>query len=384
MSMSWLVATVALSWSAAGAAAEVRAAPYGVTRDGVPVKAYTLINNSGASVTILEYGAGIAAIRVPDRNGVLGNVVMSFANLGMWESLGWAAVIGRYANRIEHGFTIDGVKYTLSEDARGFTMHGGSVGFAKRVWTTQPVRRRDGASVTMTLLSADGDMGFPGNLRATVKYTLTNDNALREDFTATTDKPTVVNLTNHVYFNLSGNSTVPVLDHLYEVMTDQVASATPGTLAESVIGTPLDFTRPGRLGDRLAIGVGPQFDDAATAPPNPPGMTRFFNVPYLLHPGDNRLDRVAARLTDPATGRILELRTTEISLHTATMTKLAPEMLSDVGKPFTRVPAMAIETQHPPNSPNRPEFPSTILRPGQTFHSTTIFAFKTDAKRGAE
>jgi aldose 1-epimerase len=233
----------------------------------------------------------------------------------------------------------------------------------------------------MTLDSPDGEMGFPGHVKVAVKYTLTNDNALREEITATTDKPTVINLTNHVHFNLSGNSTVPVLDHVFEVMTDQIASATAGTLAESIIGTPMDFTRPARLGDRLAIGLGTQFDNAATAPPIPAGMVRSFNVPYLLHQGDNRLDRVAARLTDPATGRILEIRTTEISLHTFTPASQAAGMQSDVGQPFTRVPAIAIETQHLPNSPNRPEFPSTILRPGQHFHSTTIFAFRTDAQR---
>jgi aldose 1-epimerase len=362
-------------------AAEVRVEPYGVTREGKPVKAYTLINDSGASATILDYGAAIAAIRVPDRHGVLGNVVMSFANLSMWETLGYAALIGRYANRIENGFTIDGVKYNPPADQRGVTMHGGTVGYAKRVWTAQRLRRRDGASLTLTLDSPDGEMGFPGQMKVAVQYTFTRDNALREEITATTDKPTVVNLTNHVHFNLSGNSTVPVLDHIFEVMTDQVASATPGTLAESVVGTPLDFTRPARLGDRLAIGLGPQFDNATTAPPIPAGMTRSMNVPYLLHEGDNRLDRVAVRLTDPATGRILELRTTEISLHTFTPASQAAGMLSDAGKPFTRVPAIAIETQHLPNSPNRPEFPSTILRPGQRFRSTTIFAFSTDAKR---
>ena len=379
-SIPWL-ATAALACCTAAAAAEVKVAPYGVTKEGVPVKAYTLANDKGASATIMEYGAAIIAIRVPDRNGALGNVVMSFADLGMWETLGYAAVIGRYANRIDGGFTIDGVKYSPPADARGVTMHGGAVGYAKRVWTPLPVRKADGASVTMTLDSPDGEMGFPGHMKVAVKYTLTNDNALREEFTATTDKPTVVNLTNHVHFNLSGNSTVPVLDHIFEVMTDEVASATPGTKTESIRGTPTDFTRPARLGDRLAIGLGPQFDNATTAPPIPAGMTRSFNVPYLLHPGDNRLDRVGVRLTDPASGRILEMRTTEVSFQVFTPATQAAGMLTDAGKPFTRVPAIAIETEHPPNSPNRPEFPSTILRPGQTFRSTTIWAFKTDAKR---
>ena len=366
--------------STAGIAAEVTVAPYGITKDGRAVSAYTLVNDRGASATVLDYGGAVTAIRVPDRDGRIGNTVMSFADLAGWEALGHAnAIIGRFANRITNGFTLDGVRYPLQQDARGVTMHGGAPSYATRVWNVAPIRKRDGAAVTLSLDSPDGDQGFPGHVHVTATYRFTNDNALRLDFAATTDKPTVINLTNHIYFNLNGNSTTSVAGQDMQVMTDQAAVLEPGSpptgAIRSVIGTPIDFTRPTVLGERLAIAQGPQFDSADTAPPIPAGMLRSFNVPFLLHAGDNRLDRVAARLHDPISGRILEVRTTEISVHVFTPATVRAGLLSDAGKPFTRVPSIAFETQHLPDSPNRPEFPSTVLRPGKTFRSTTMFAF---------
>jgi aldose 1-epimerase len=385
---SWMTTAAVLVWGAGAMAAEVQIAPYGVTKDGRAVKAYTLINDQGASATILDYGATVAAIRVPDRAGVLGNTVMAFSDLAGWEGLGHGnAILGRVANRITNGFTLDGVRYPLTPAANGTTMHSGPGHYGQRVWIAQPVRRQDGAAITLNLDSPDGDLGFPGHVKVTATYRFTNDNALRLDMSATTDKATPINLTNHIYFNLNGNSTTPVSDHILQVMTDRVATATVGGEAkgpeESVIGTPVDFTKPTVLKERLAIALGPQFADAATAPPIPAGMLRSFNIPYWLRPGDNRLDRVAVRLSDPASGRVLEVRTTEISPHIFTPAQVRDGLLSDVGKPFTRVPSIAIETQHLPDSPNRADFPSVILRPGQTFRSTTIFAFKTDAPRPA-
>lgn len=381
-SMSWLLAAAALSWAAGAAAAEVKVAPYGVTKAGKPVKAYTLINDKGASATILDYGGTIAAINVPDRSGKLENVVMAFNDLAAWEAAGHVnALTGRFANTIQKGFTLDGVYYPLTQAANGGTMHGGIDQYSRRVLAALPIRRQDGASVTLTLDSPDGDQGFPGHLKVAIKYTFTNNNELRTDYTATvTEKATVLNLTNHVYFNLSGNSTVPIFDHIYQVMTDERAGTQPGQARESVIGTPFDFTKPTRLGDHLVDSLGPAYADPEKSPPVPPMMTRGFNAPYYLHEGDNRLDRVAARLSDPATGRILEVRTTEISPHSFIAAGDRPGQLTDKGKPFTRSPSIAIETQHLPNSPNRPELPTTVLRPGQTFKSTTIFAFSTDKR----
>jgi aldose 1-epimerase len=367
-------------------AAGVKVAPYGVTKDGRSVTAYTLFNDKGSSTTILDYGGTIAAIRVPDRQGKFANVAMSFADMAGWETVGhWtSADIGRYANIIRDGFTLDGVHYPLTTDARGITMHSGPETYARRIWIADPVKPQDGAALTLTMDSPDGDQGFPGHAIIKVTYKFSNSNELQIDFVATTDKPTVINLTNHLYLNLNGNSTTPVCDEDMQVMTDQgavqVQGKGPTGEISSVVGTPFDFTKPTLLKERLALCLGPQFDNAATAPAIPPGMARSFNEPFVLHDGDRRVDRIAARLHDAASGRVMEIRTTELTVHVFTPASIETGLLSDVGKPFTRVPSIAFETQHLPDSPNHPEFPTTVLRSGQVFHSTTIFAFTTEAK----
>jgi aldose 1-epimerase len=415
----WLTGLVALvtlmMGTTAAVAAGVKVAPYGVTQDGRAVTAYILFNDKGASVTVLNYGGTIAAIRVPDRQGTFANVAMSFADMTGWETVGhWAnADIGRYANVILGGFTLDGVHYPLTQDARGTTMHSGPETYARRLWTVQPIKPKDGAALTLTMDSPDGDQGFPGHAMIKVTYTFSNQNALQLEWTATTDKATPINLTNHLYINLNGNSTTSVCDADMQVMTDQAAAQTrgvPGANGEigSIIGTPFDFTQPTPLKERLgicnasqSIRPAPQPVPSATQPdrptaqldstvqppvrtpppPLPPGMVRSFNEPFILHDSDRRLDRVAARLHDPLSGRIMEIRTTELSVHVYTPASMEAALLSDAGKPFTRVPSIAFETQHLPDSPNHPEYPTTVLRPGQVFHSTTIFTFTTDAKR---
>ena len=379
--------TIVLNVCVTATAATVKIAPYGVTQAGEKVTAYTLMNDKGASATVLDYGGTIAAIRVPDRQGNFTNVVMSFADMTGWETLGhWTnADIGRYSNIIRNGFTLDGVHYPLPGDARGTTMHSGPATYARRIWSADPIHPKDGASLTLTMDSPDGDQGFPGHAIIKVTYQLSDKNELRLDFVATTDKPTVINLTNHLYLNLNGNSTIPVYDHDLQVMTDQAAVQEAGKgptgVIQSIVGTPFDFTKPTVIKERLAVSLGTQYDNPTTAPPIPLGMARSFNEPFVLHDGDNRLDRIAARLHDPVSGRVLELRTTERTVHVFTPVAIEAGLLSDAGKPFTRVPSIALETQHLPDSPNHPEFPSTVLRPGQTFHSTTIFAFTTDAKK---
>lgn len=383
---AWLATTLTLVWCAAAAAAEVKVAAYGLTRDGRPVKAYTLTNDTGASATILDYGAAIAAIRVPDRNGKLGNTVMSFADLAAWETFGHAnSIVGRVANRITRGFTLDGVYYPLTQNAQGVTSHGGPNTYTTRVWSVESIRIDRGPAITLALDSPDGDQGFPGHVKIRATYRFSNDNALRLEMVATTSKATPINLTNHIYFNLNGNSTTPVYDHSLQIMTDRTAVMEPGTSPTGeivpVAGTPFDFTKPTVIKERLALALGPAFAHPATAPPVPPGMVRSFSRPFVLRDGDNRLDRVSARLHDPASGRIMELMTSETTVHLYTPALVRGDLLSDVGRPFTRVPAIALETQHLPDSPNRPEFPSIILRPGQVYRSTTIFAFRTDADR---
>lgn len=384
---SLLTLGVALSLTAwAASAAEVKVEPYGTTKDGRPVTAYTLTNDRGNSATILDYGATIAAVRVPDRHGKLANVAFSFADIAGWEATGHAnAILGRVANRITNGFTLDGVRYPLKPGANGTTMHSatGYTGYGVRTWKVDPVTSRD--SISMTLDSPDGDQGMPGNLKIRATYLFGNDNSLRLDMTATTDKATPVNLTNHVYFNLLGNSVAPVYDHILQVNSKQIAGEPEiGVIGQlrPVAGTPFDFTKPTVLKERMALALGPQYapggTPAGTAPPPlPPTVIRNFNLPFFAK---NSLRRVSATLSEPTTGRILEVRTTEPSVHIFATARVRGEVLSDVGKPFTPVPALAIETQHLPDSPNLPQYPSVILRPGDTYRTTTIFTFKTDAR----
>lgn len=383
-----LAAAGSLSWGAAAAAADVKVALYGSTSDGQAVTAYTLTNDRGNSVTILDYGATIAAVRVPDRSGNRANIAYSFAGMDGWEASGHAnAVVGRVANRIINGFTLDGVHYPLKPGRGGVTMHSadGYTGYSMRMWKAEPLTSPD--QITLTLDSPDGDQGMPGAVKVRVTYRFDNDDALRLDFSATTDKATPVNLTNHIYFNLLGNSVGPVFDHRLQVNADQIAGEPGGIGVEGqlrpVAGTPFDFTKPTPIRDRLAMALGPQYapgprpPGAEPPPPVPPTHIRNFNLPFFA---TNGLDRVAAVLSEPTTGRVVEVRTTEPSAHIYVLPRVRGEgVLSDAGQPFTPAPAIAIETQHLPDSVNFPQYPSTILRPGQTFRSTTIFTFKTGA-----
>jgi len=367
-------------------AAEVKVAPYGETSNGLSVHAYTLINDKGASATILDFGGTITAINVPDRNGHLGNVVMAFSDITAWEKLGYAnAIIGRVANRIANGFTLDGVHYNLKQtNEQGVTMHGGPPAYTTRVWQTEPISKKDGAKVTLTLDSPDGDQGFPGHVKVKTVYSFGNDNALRMDLTAITDKPTIINLTNHIYFNLSGNSTVPVSDHTLQVAADRYMEAESGKGPTgkilAVTGTPDDFTRPTRIGDRVALSLSAAYDNAATAPPVPAGMRRSFNEAMVLNDDVRTLKKVAVRLVDPLSGRVLEMRTDEVSIQVFTPATMRDGLLSDAGKAFTRMPSIALEAEHLPDSPNFPQFPTVVLRPGETFKSTTIYGFTTRTK----
>jgi len=362
-------------------AGEVRVAEYGTTRDGAAVRAYTLVNDRGAGVTVLNYGGAITSIRVPDRLGQLGNVVMSYADLAGWEAVGHAnAITGRYANRIRNGFTLDGVHHRLQQNPAGITLHGGPPAYAVRVWTVEPVRKRDGARLTLSLDSPDGDQGFPGRLKVLATYSLTNDNALRLDFTATTDRATVINLTNHIYFNLNGSSTAPVQAHRLKLEADRIAVKDPRGMPSGELkptaGTSLALDRPIPLSQLVAAAADPAFAaPRSDAPAVTPGQVRNFDHSYTIRRGYNRLGRVAARLEDDASGRFMEMRTTETSVQVFIPAASRPGLLSDVGKPFQPGPAVALETQHLPDSPNQPAFPSTVLRPGQTFQSTTIFRF---------
>ena len=340
----------------------VERSDFGSTKDGTPVKSVTLRNSKGMSATIITYGAIIKDLQAPDREGRFTNVVLSTGSIGNYENGfgGAAAVIGRVANRIAGArFDLDGKTYKLAANSGKNAIHGGNKGFAQVVWTIGTVSEKAGSSsVTLTYLSKDGEEGFPGNLKTSVTYTLSDDNALRIDYEAETDKATLVNLTNHAYFNLAGGG--DVLDH--EVMlaaaqyTAVDADLIPTGEIRPVAGAALDFTRPAALGARVA----------QLAP------ARRYDHNFVIDrpAGDTGL-RFAARARHAGSGRVMEVWTTEpgVQVYTSPLTAPAPN------EPAPRRGFYCFETQHYPDSVNHPQFPTTILRPGTSFRSTTEYRF---------
>lgn len=322
---------------------------FGKLDDGTVVKQFILRNAEGMTVRIITYGAIISDLQAPDRNGAFTNVVLGADSLEGYTGRGavpGAVVLGRVANRIAGArFTIDGVEYKITANAGTNHIHGGRKGFANVAWQGQalPVAKDHGA-VRLTYLSKDGEEGYPGNLTASVTYTLTDNNELRLDYGATTDKPTLVNMSNHAYFNLAGGG--DVLSHELWLNADRYTLADAqliptGELA-SVKGTPLDFTTPALIGARV----------------NEIKPRAIYDHNFVINGGGTSLV-LAARARDPRSGRIMEVRTTEpgVQLYTG------------------RQGRFCLETQHFPDSIHHPSFPSTILRPGEKFESTTIFAF---------
>ena len=327
---------------------------FGRLESGTDIEIFTLRNASGMTVKLMTYGAIITSIDVPDRHGAMTNVVLGAQTLDHYAKGfgGSAAVIGRVANRIARArFTLDGKQYELAANNGRNHLHGGRKGFAQQVWTPSPMSAgaRE-ASVRLIYVSKDGEEGYPGNLTVSVIYTLSDSNEFRIDYEATTERATPVNLTNHAYFNLAGGGRV--LDHELWLAADRFTVADDeliptGELA-TVKGTPLDFTRTTRVGDRIDQ-LKPKLNG--------------YDHNFVLNSGGKTL-ALAARLSDPGSGRVMEVRTTEpgVQLYTG-------NHLNHTG--------LCLETQHFPDSINRPDFPSTVLRPGQKFKSTTVFAFST-------
>lgn len=340
---------------------------YGTTSGGKAVEEYILTNAHGVEVRIITYGGIMTSIRVPDRDGVWANVVLGFDNLADYETRNpyFGCITGRCANRIAGGrFTLDGVEYALAANDRGNHEHGGIVGFDKRVWTPTA----DGDRLALHYLSPDGEEGYPGNLDVTVTYTLTDDNALRIDYHATTDRPTLVNLTNHSYFNLAGSGDIHghrlMINADHYTPTDSTAIPT-GEIAP-VDHTPFDFRTP-----RL-IGPGQRS-------PHPQIVIgRGYDHNYVLNrPHDDSLV-LAARLVDPGSGRVLEVLTTEPGLQFYAGNFLDATLVGSGGMLYRQSDGLALETQHFPDAVHHPHFPSVVLRPGKTYHSITLFGFSTD------
>ena len=341
---------------------------FGKMADGKLIDLYTLTNHQGMRVAITNYGGIVVSIVVPDRNGKPGDVVLGFENLDGYlaKEPYFGALIGRYGNRIGNArFMLNGVVHKLPANDGPNSLHGGLQGFDKRVWTAHEIRGEHPA-LELTYLSKDGEEGYPGNLSAKVVYTLTDDNALRIDYTATTDKDTVLNLTNHSYFNLAGEGHGDVLKH--QIMIN-AGRFTPidGTLIPTgelrkVDGTPFDFRQPVSIGARIDA------DDEQIK------YGKGYDHNFVLNRSGAGLS-LAARVTDPESGRVLEVLTTQPGLQFYTANFLDGSIHGKGGKPYGRRSAFCLETQHFPDSPNKPSFPSTELKPGQTYHQITVFKF---------
>jgi aldose 1-epimerase len=338
---------------------------FGKLPDGSTAHLFTLRNTKGMTVKVTDYGLIITEVLVPDRNGKIGNVVLGFDNLDQYLKGHpfFGAIAGRYANRIAKGkFSLDGKEYTLATNNGKNHLHGGEAGFDKKLWTATDVSSANDAALEFKYTSKDMEEGYPGNLALTVRYTLNNDNELTIDYSATTDKKTVINVTNHSYFNLAGSGDIK--DHEIQIEADQFTPVdaeliTTGEL-KSVKGTPLDFTSPHKIGERMEqTGLG------------------GYDHNFVLRGGVTAQPRLAARASEPKTGRVLEVYTTEPGIQLYTGINLNGSLTGVGGVNYGKSAGFCLETQHFPDSPNKPNFPSAVLEPGTKFHSVTSFKFST-------
>ncbi|MHC8332236.1 aldose epimerase family protein [Pseudomonas sp. LB3P25] len=369
LGLSLMIAT--LSAQAAGLSSEHKA--FGKTNDGTPVEQYILRNSHGLTATVITYGGILQSLKVPDKNGKFDDVVLGFDNVQGYQSgtAYFGATIGRFGNRLASGaFELDGKRYQVPLNDGSNSLHGGPQGFDKDVWKAQPSNGKDSVGVTLTYQSADGEMGFPGNLKTEVTYSLNEHNELRIDYKASTDKPTVLNLTNHSYFNLAGAGNGDVLK---QVATLHASHYTPvtgkliptGELAP-VAGTPMDFTQPTAIGKNIKA----DHPQLKFAEPKQGG----FDFNWVLNAmGD--VGQLAADVSDPHSGRRLQLYTTEPGVQFYTSNFLDGSVKGKAGKVYPHWGAFTLETQHYPDSPNQPTFPSTRLDPGKTYAQSTVMKF---------
>jgi aldose 1-epimerase len=345
---------------------------FGKMPDGESVEIYTLTNSHGVEARILTFGAVVQSLRVPDRNGSLGDVVLGFDSLDPYfiNEPHFGSIIGRFGNRIAAGkFTLDGVDYTLPVNDPPNTLHGGFKGFDKVLWRAETLKVEKGTALTLGYTSKDGEQGFPGNLDVIVTYTLTDSNELAIDYEATADQATPVNLTSHSYFNLAGQDSGTALAHEVYLnasrFTPVDAKLIPTGELRPVEGTPLDFTTPTPLGARIAL-----TDEQLT-------RARGYDHNFVIDRQGSGLE-LAARVHEPTTGRVLEIHTTEPGVQLYSANFLNGTLTGKNGRVYQQRDALCLETQHFPDSPNQPTFPSTILRPGEIYRSRTVHIFSTD------
>ena len=347
----------------------VATGPFGSLPDGKPIQLFTLTNAHGMELRAITYGAIIVSLKVPDRQGRLGDVVIGHDSLDgyLTRSRFFGALVGRYGNRIAQGrFTLDGHTYQLAQNNGQNHLHGGVRGFDKIVWDCAARDDPRGPSLVFTHTSPDGDEGYPGTLPVRVSYTLTGNNELVIDYHASTDKPTIVNLTQHSYFNLAGEGSRDILDHRLTLNADRYtpvdSTLIPTGELAPVEGTPLDFRRETRIGahiddDHPQIRIGGGYDHN-----------------FVLSRKGGGLEQ-AVKVVEPDTGRTLDVFTTEPGVQFYSSNKLDKSFVGKGGHVYGSRTAFCLETQHFPDSPNHANFPSTVIRPGQNYDSTTVFRF---------
>ncbi len=342
---------------------------WGTTSRGEQVDLYTLRNSSGVEATITTYGGRLVTLKTPDREGHFADIVLGFDDLQPY--LGnnpfFGALVGRYANRIANGqFELAGHTYTLAKNNGPNTLHGGLVGFDKKVWKGEEASANGTHMLHLTYVSPDGEEGFPGTLTTAVTYSLNDNNELKLEYEARTDKKTVVNLTNHSYFNLSGEGSGQILDHVVTINADRFTPVNsdliPTGELKSVEGTPFDFRKPMAVGSRIKDNDQQlKYGDG-------------YDMNYVVN-GSGDTPRFAARAMSPKSGRVLEVQTTQPGIQFYTGNHLPNGIKGKGGAMYKYRDALCFETQHFPNSPNQPNFPTTELNPGERFHQVTIFKF---------
>lgn len=372
MAVAMTLVLAVLAWACAPAETEpesmraIQTSEFG-SIDGQPVTLFTLSNASGASVGIIEYGGIVVSLNVPDRDGNLGDVVLGFDTLDAYvaDTPYFGAITGRYANRIAGGkFELDGTTYELPVNNGPNSLHGGIKGFDKVVWKGTPLESGDG--VAFSYVSQDGEEGYPGTLESTVTYIWSDDNELRIDYEASTDKPTVINLTNHSYFNLKDGGASPILDHVMMInashYTPVDATSIPLGEIAALDDTPLDFREPTAIGARIGeeneqLGFGAGYDHNYVINRDAAGLT------------------LAATVSEPDTGRVMDVLTEEPGVQFYSGNFLDGHHIGKGGVAYQHRSGFCLETQHYPDSPNQPDFPSAVLRPGETYKTSTVYKF---------
>ncbi len=340
---------------------DVKKEPFGQLQEGTAVEIYTLANGKGITARLMTYGATLVSLKVPDRSGNAGDIVLGYDALDAYveNSPYFGSIVGRYGNRIAKGkFTLDGTTYTLAANNGENHLHGGFKGYDKVVWKAEEVRRDGEVGVRFSYLSPDGEEGYPGNLTVAVTYMLTDKNELKLEYEAATDKATPVNLTHHSYFNLAGGG--DLLGHELMINADAYTPVDAGLIPTGEIrpveGTPFDFTTPHSIGERIGQVEG------------------GYDHNFVLRGGGGKLE-LAARVVEPKTGRTMEIRTTEPGIQFYSGNFLDGTIAGKGGAVYQKYAGFCLETQHFPDSPNKPGFPSTILRPGEVYRSLTVHRF---------